>query len=437
MTGPTGGPSAEAGRPAPADPRLALALWRQREFRLLWTAQVVSTLGSHAVGIVVPLLILALTNSPAQVGLAGALGVIPYLLLVLPVGALIDRWDRRRVMISANLAAAAVALSVPLALWLDALTIGHLYGVALAHGTCGVFFNIAETASLPRVVARPQLPQAVAQNQVGFATAAIAGPALGTWLYQAFGRALPFVVDAASYGASAWALWRMRSDFSPQPNSAALNLRREVMVGLRWVWGQRLVRDLAFLTGCSNFVHAALPLLLILMAQAQGATDSQIGLIFSAAGVGGVLGGLAGPPVQRRFHFGHILFGTLLIEAVVVAVVWLAHGQGLRSPLALGLAFGLVMFVAPIYNVVQFSHRLAMIPDGLQGRVNSAYRLVAHALQPVGAALCGLLVEHWGLLPALALFVAVFFAVAAAARLDPAIWREGRAGAGAASPSPG
>ena len=433
MTGKPGQPAPGPGAPPPADPRLALPLWRQREFRMLWTAQVVSTLGSHAVGIVVPLLILALTQSPAAVGLAGALGVIPYLLLVLPVGALIDRWDRRRVMIVANLAAAAVALSVPLALLLDALTVLHLYAVAVAHGTCGVFFNIAETASLPRVVARPQLPQAVAQNQVGYATSAIAGPALGTWLYQAFGRALPFVVDALSYLVSAWALWRLRTDFSPQPHAAPLHLRREVMVGLRWVWGQRLVRDLAFLTGSSNFVHAALPLLLIVMAQAQGASESQIGLIFSAAGVGGVLGGLAGPLVQRRFAFGHILFGTLLLEAAVVASVGLAHWQGLRNPLWLGLGFGLVMFVAPIYNVVQFSHRLAMIPDGLQGRVNSAYRLVAHALQPVGAGLCGLLVEHWGLLPALALFGAAFFGVAAAARLDSAIWREGRP-APAASP---
>ena len=415
------------------DPRLALPLWRQQEFRLLWGAQVVSTLGSHAVGIVVPLLILALTNSPAAVGLASALGVIPYLLLVLPVGALIDRWDRRRVMIAANLGAAMVALSVPVALLLDALTVGQLYLVAAAHGTLGVFFNIAETAALPRVVAKPQLPQAVAQNQVGYATSAIAGPALGTWLYQSFGRALPFVVDAASYGVSAWAVWRLRTDLSPAPNTAPLHLRREVMVGLRWVWGERLVRDLAFLTGCSNFVHAALPLLLIVMAQAQGASESQIGLIFSSAGVGGVLGGLAGPRVQRRFAFGHILFGTLLVEAVAVASVGLAHWQGLRNPLWLGLGFGLIMFVAPIYNVVQFSHRLAMIPDGLQGRVNSAYRLVAHALQPVGAGLCGLLVEHSGLLPALVLFGAVFFGVAAAARLDPAIWREGRP-APAASP---
>ena len=87
------------------------------------------------------------------------------------MGALIDRWDRRRVMIGANLGASVlVALSVPVAILLDALTVGQLYLAAAAHGTFGVFFNIAETVSLPRVVARPQLPQAVAQNQVGLDT---------------------------------------------------------------------------------------------------------------------------------------------------------------------------------------------------------------------------------------------------------------------------
>jgi len=244
------------------------------------------------------------------------------------------------------------------------------------------------------------------------------------------GAALPFVVDAASYLVSAWALWRLRGDFSPAPNPAPLHLRREVMVGLRWVWHERLVRNLAFLTGCSNFVHAALPLLLILMAHEQGASAAQTGLIFSAAGVGGVLGGLLGPWVRGRFQFGSILFATLLLQALAMAGMVLAQGLGLHSPLLLGLAFGWVMLVAPIYNVVQFSHRLAMIPDGLQGRVNSAYRLVAHALNPVGAALCGWLVEHVGLVPAAACFVACYFGVAAAARLSPAIWTGGSPGQG-------
>src|ERR1700732_1732612 len=127
---------------------------------LLWSGQVVSTLGSTATSIVYPLLILALTNSPAAAGVGAALRAAPYLLFSLPVGALIDRWDRKRVMILCDLGRALAVLSVPIALWLDALTIWQLYGVAFIEGSLFVFFNIREVAAVPRFVPAAPLPTA-------------------------------------------------------------------------------------------------------------------------------------------------------------------------------------------------------------------------------------------------------------------------------------
>ena len=145
-----------------------------------------------------------------------------------------------------------------------------------------------------------------------------------------------------------------------------------------------------------------------------------IGLVFSCGGVGGVAGALVSGWVMRRWRFGHIIFVTLALQALLLALLgWAAR------PLALGVVYGLIMFVGPIYNVVQFSHRLALIPDALQGRVNSAYRLVAHFGAPFGAALGGLLIERWGVAPALAFFVGVAVLVAAAAGLHPAIRQAG------------
>ena len=396
------------------------ALWRQREYRLLWTGQVVSTLGSHAAGIVIPLLILAMTGSPAAVGLASALGIVPYLLLSLPVGALVDRWNRRHVMILSDLGRALVTLSVPIALWLDRLTLTQLYLVAVLNGTMMVFFNLAEVAALPRVVATVQLPQATAQNQAGYAGAEIVGPALGSWLFQSVGRAWPFVADALSYLASAALVWRLRTNFAPAPATAPRHLRAEMMEGLRWLRNQRLVRTMAVVTGVCNFVEAALPLLLIVSAQRAGADAASIGLVFSCGGVGGVAGALVSGWVMRRWRFGSIIFVTLTLQALLLALLGLASG-----PLALGMVYGLIMFVGPIYNVVQFSHRLALIPDALQGRVNSAYRLVAHFGAPFGAALGGLLIERWGVAPAVTFFVGVSVLLALAAGLHPAIRRAG------------
>lgn len=378
----------------------------------------VSTLGSHAAGIVYPLLVLALTGSPEIVGWVTALRITPFVLLCLPVGAMVDRWDRRRVMLLCDVGRGLTVGSLPLAmLWGDP-TLAHIMAVAVVEGTLMVFYNLAEVAALPRVVARPQLPQASAINQAGFAAAGIAGPALGTALYQ-LGRALPFAADALSYAVSAFTLWRLRGDFAPVPASAPRDLRAEIMAGLRWLWHEKIVRQMALLTGGLNFVQAAVPLLLIVMAQQMGASAAQIGLIFSAGGVGGILGALVGGRIQRWLSFGQVIGGTVLLQALLFPLYALGP-----SPLWLGLVYALIHFLGPVYNVVQFSHRIALIPAGLEGRVNAGFRFIAHSLNPVGAALCGILIErsgaHWTLFG----FGAVYGALALAALASATIRNE-------------
>lgn len=391
-------------------------LWRQREYMLLWGSQVVSTFGASASGIIYPLLILALTGSPAQASWAAALRILPYLLLSLPVGALIDRWDRRRVMITCHVGRGLAVASIPAAMVFGVLTVQHIYVVAVLEGALHVFFNIAEVAAMPRVVSTEQLPPATAQNQAGFAAATIAGPALGTWMYQAVGRFAPFVLDVLTHWLGAVALWRMRTSFAPQPSKGERNLRAEIAEGLRWLFSQRLVRDMALITGASNFVNASLSLLMIVMAKELGASDAQIGLMFSIGGVGGIVGALVGGHIQRRFSFGQVIVAVLLLQALLFPLFAACPG-----PLWLGLVYAGLAFLGPVYNVVQFSYRIGLIPDALQGRVNSSFRLIAHGGTPVGAALCGQLIEHGGSGWALAFFSACGLGVALVAALDKAV----------------
>ena len=369
----------------------------------------VSTLGSYTAGIVYPLLVLALTGSPATVGWVSALRILPFVLLSLPVGAMIDRWDRRRVMLLSDLGRGLVVGSLPLAMWWGPPTLAHIVAVAVVEGTLMVFYNLAEVAALPRVVPRPQLPQASAINQAGFATAGILGPALGTALYQV-SRALPFAADALSYAVSAFTLWRLRGDFSAAPASAPRHLGAEVMTGLRWLWREKIVRQMALLSGAMNFVEASVPLLLIVMAQQMGASAVDIGLIFSAGGVGGVLGALVGGRIQRYLSFGQVIGAVVLLQALLFPLY-----AACPSALWLGLVYGLLEFLGPVYNVVQFSHRIALIPQGLEGRVNAGYRFIAHAFYPAGAALCGVLIERLGAGQTLVFFACFFGLVAVAA----------------------
>ncbi|MBU6485520.1 MAG: MFS transporter [Betaproteobacteria bacterium] len=381
-------------------PRLSdVALWRNRDYMLLWSGQVVSTLGSAASSIIYPLLILALTDSPEAAGIAGALRAIPYLVLSLPVGALIDRWDRKRVMILCDVGRALTAASIPVAMGLGVLTLWQIYLATLIEGSLFVLFNIAEVAALPRIVSAHQLPQAAAQNEAGFGVANIVGPSFGTMLYQAFGRAVPFIADALSYVVSVASLLRIRTPFRVAPSPARRNLRVEIAEGLRWVWSNPLIRYMAVLTGGLNLINAAFPLIVIVLAKRLGAGDVEIGVIFSIGGIGGVIGSLVGGQIQRRFTFGQVIVAVVWLEALLFPLYAIAP-----SYLLLGVIAGLIFVLGPVYNVVQFSYRLSIIPDELQGRVNSTFRLIAFGFMPVGAWLSGVLIERFGARSAVLLF---------------------------------
>ena len=395
-------------------PQKETSLWRNADYMLLWSGQVVSTLGTTASNIVYPLLILAITNSPAAAGIAGALGFIPYIVFSLPVGALIDRWDRKRVMILCDIGRGLTLASVAIAIFFNVLTIWQIYIAALIEGSLFVFFNIAEVAALPRVVSRDQLPEAAAQNEAAFGATAIIGPSFGTFLYQALGRGAPFIADAISYAISVVSLSFIKTKFQMEREATTnRNLRAEIMEGLRWLWGQPLIRYMAFLTGAFNMVGSATNLIIILLAKNMGAQDAQIGLIFSIAGLGGILGSLIGGQIQKRFSFGQVIITVTWIQTLLFPLYIFAP-----QFLWLGLITGLAYFTIPLYNVVQFSYRLALIPDELQGRVNSTFRLLAFGFNPLGAALSGILLERLGTTPTIIVFSICFLVMAVSTNLN-------------------
>src|SRR5262249_49225793 len=217
------------------------SLWRNRDFLLLWSGQAISAAGTEIALLAYPLLVLVLTHSPAQAGFVGALRSLPYVLLCLPVGALVDRWDRRRVMIICDTASALAVGSIPLALALGGLTLAQLYIVALAEGTFYVFFNLANTACLPNIVPQEQLATAVSRNYAAFSVALLLGPLLGGALF-AVAHPLPFVVDALSFAISAISVSFMRAPFQGERSTASRSLRAEIGDGLDWLLRRPFVR---------------------------------------------------------------------------------------------------------------------------------------------------------------------------------------------------
>ena len=255
-------------------------LWRNWDFLLLISGQGVSSVGSQISLIAFPLLILAFTHSPAQAGLMTAVRGIPIVLFCLPAGALVDRWNRKYLMIFCDSGRAVALGSIPIALVLGHLSYLQLYVVSLVEGTLFIFFILAESACLPRVVGKERLPAAVAQNEVLNSIASLIGPALGAILF-GLGNLIPFLSDGVSYMVSACSLFFIKAEFQGEREAAAWHWWVEVGEGMVWLWHTPLLRFIAVLTfglitPCSGYV-----LILILLAQQIHASSIVTGLVFA------------------------------------------------------------------------------------------------------------------------------------------------------------
>ena len=380
--------------------RPRVPLWRNRDFLLLMSGQGISAIGTQVSQFAFPLLILALTRSPAQTGLITALRGLPYVLFSLLAGALVDRWNRKHVMILCDAGRALVLGSIPLAFAFGWLTLIQLYFVSLIEGTLFVFFHMAESATLPHVVEREQFSTATGYNEVLISSSVLLGPAFGGVLYT-LSSMLPFLADAISYTASICSLFFIRAQFQEQRNAPPQRLWIEIKEGLTWLWGQQLIFFIALVTGGLIVSSIGYTLIVIVLAQSQHASSFTIGLIFASGGAGSVVGALFASSIQRRFGFARVMIGATWIWALS----WLLFAFAF-NPLLIGIANGLSYTIVPIFMVSQFSYRLALIPDALQGRVNSVFRLIAFGTQPIGLALTGVLLQAIGPIPTvLVLFV--------------------------------
>lgn len=374
-----------ANQPAPLPP-----LWKNRDFVLLWVGQTVSIIGSQISTIAFPLLVLALTNSPIQAGIVAAARTLPYLLFTLPAGALVDRWDRKRVMIVCNVGSGLALASVAVALLLGTVTIPQIAIVSFVEGTFSVFFGLAEAGALPQVVSSEQLSTAVAQSQIQYSVGGILGPPLGGALYSA-AHLLPFAADAGSYAAAGLSLVAVRTPLQGVRDAVRRSLRSEISEGLVWLWRHPLIRFMAFLTGILNIATTGFVLVVVVLAQKQGASSALTGTVFAVGGVAGILGAFIGTFVQRRFSFGQAIIGVTWYFAASYALFAIA-----ATPALLMLAIGLLYLLSPAYDIVGYTYRIAVIPDALQGRVNSVFRLISWGVRPLGVALTGVLLERAG-----------------------------------------
>ncbi len=366
------------------------SLWHNRDYLLLWGGQALSSFGSQASRIVLPLLILDLTHSPVQAGFIGAFIIIPYVLLSLFVGTIIDRLNRKKVMIVSEIGRALAVGSIFVALYLNHISIIHLYIAAFIYGVCFVFFDIAEIASLRKIVGNKLVATAIAQNFATGGITALLGPSLGTFLYQ-IGRSVPFLIDTVSYIASVFSLLMIKTNFQEEREDEKINIKEDLLEGMRWLLKNKVVRFMAFINAGVSFAMADIFLVIIVLAKEQNISTIQIGMIASISAIGGVIGSIAGSRIQKRFSAGKVIIASVWAQAIL----WLLY---IFAPnfIVIGIITAVITFLNSVWAVVQISYRVRLIPDELQGRVNSVFRFLAYSILPLGMILTGILLQSFG-----------------------------------------
>ncbi len=365
---------------------------------LLWMGQSISSLGTGISQVALPILIFVLTNNPALAGATFSIGQLPYILLSLPAGALVDRWDRKRVMMlcTAGLALCLACVALIVISGLPGLfQLASLFVCSFLIGTLTVFYGLAELAAITRLVPKTQLSQALTQNEVVYSAVSLLAPPLGTVLLS-INRLLPFVADAISYLVLLVALCFMRTSFQEERNATKTHLLMDVREGLRWVWQQPVLRHLIVLSGYLEVIVAINVLLVPVIARNAHLPLSLVGVILAAAGIGNLLGAAISPVLQRWIPFGRGLIGMLLL----FVLLWPLYGLA-TNPWALAAVLASLALIDSVAYLQIATYRLTIVPDQLQGRVGGITRLVLFGFLTLGPAAVGVCLQRLGVAPTL------------------------------------
>lgn len=387
----------------------------------LWAGQTaaqvgfqVGTLATSAIAITI------LHASETQIGILSGLQTLAFLIVGLPAGAWVDGWRKRHVMITANLARIAALVSIPIAYAFFSLTIAHLMVVAALLGLSTVFFDVAYQSYVPMIASKRYIGAANGRLEASYQVGRAGGPGLGGWLLGVLAPPLAYLLTASTYVCSTWAIWRIRTP-EPRPAHSDASLRSQIVNGLSFVRGQRLLFPLFSCIACAAFAGAGIQVLLpILVLRTLGMSATQLGLLLSAGALGGVLGALTRPAWITRLGIGR----CIVITNIVGVSALLAQPASVHVPFAAAWVIAcsgvISSYFITIYNVTQMSLRQEICPPDMLGRMNAIFRFAVWGVMPLGSFAAGLLASWAGVEATMYIFTATSIAAGIAMGFTPA-----------------
>jgi MFS family permease len=368
-------------------------------FWKFWAGQTISNLGSSFTEFALPLLIFKLTGSALNLAIASATTFLPYLLFGLPIGAWVDRVDRKWLMIVTDLLRALLLASMPLLDALGMLSVWWIYAAGFLTSTLTIGFNSAEFAAIPSLVPRDDtnaseaLVTANGRIQASYSAATVAGPLLAGVLVAFLSLSALLAIDALSFVISAGSLMLIRQSFNAAESpKEPTSIWQDVTEGLRYVLGHPVLRNISLMMALVNFVGATIYAQLVLFAKERlQASDSQVGVLFSAGSLGVVMLSLAAGPLRKRWSFSTLALGALALEGLLIVGMALTRSYWVALPIWM-LSSGLGI----LFNINTGSLRQAIVPNHLLGRVISIAGVLAWSAIPLGTLLGGLAITWTG-----------------------------------------
>ncbi|HLL67791.1 MAG TPA: MFS transporter [Micromonosporaceae bacterium] len=374
------------------------SVWKRPGFRRLYFGNTISWFGSEISELAVPLLAIAtLSATAAEVGMLRAAQFLPFLLLTLYAGTLVDRVRRRPLMVAADFGRFVAIGAIPVFVWLGVDQVEPLLILVFAAGSLTVVHQIADTAYLPTFLGRDALLSANSKLGAAQSAASLGGQGVGGILVATFTAPVAVLIDAISYLVSGLLVAGIPHREAKPEVPERRNLRSEIREGLSYVLRGRYLRPLVGEAATFNFANEIFLVgFFVWTARDLDLSPFLIGLMLSLGAVGAFVGAAAGARLSGRFGFGRTMLATMVVGNGIPLIVVFARGGGPGTIVLLASVFLIMGFGTALANVHNVTLRQSAVPDRLQGRVNASYRLISWGVIPLGAGLGGILASEFG-----------------------------------------
>ena len=360
------------------------------DFNRIWSAGLITNLADGVLRLAAPLLAITLTRDPVLISLLSALSLLPWLFFAVPIGAIVDRVDRRKALFLGNLSRALIGLVVSYIVYQDAMTIEILLLATFLWGVCEVLVDTTSQAILPEILKSDQLERGNSRlNTAEVIVAQFVGTPLGGFLY-AVAIALPFFLSGVGFAIAALivSIFPFHTSLKPAergPDSPEPHFLNEIKLGIKYMYEEKRIFHLVVITTLLGFffslANAILPLFII---EELGVEPRYLGILFAIQGVGALAGSVLAPRISNKLGRGRALALNLFIASLPVFLIGIV--PNVWYFLILSIVIGATISV---WNILLMSVYQSIIPRELYGRIHGARRTIVWGLMPIGSVIGG------------------------------------------------